>query len=614
MVYLHNGLKELYILQDSEITSAIRKKAIPISFANDTPPGTSGNKLDDYRWHRYLEFMREFIYAGVTGYDDAKSLANVDQSTVNSTYGGSWDKAILHGLADIVSANNRKLYAVKWPVIHWTRFKEVSKAKGMRDKVKSIDKILKRSHLNVDTRDVFNKADVNETGGIKLQDLTDLIAACEGYLGDKKRKSSTRRPAIQELLDAAELLHFIFQCSVGSYSQGKSILNKYPVFKSARTSSGFTAIGKAAIFGNLDNFKAMIGDNFPKNELQSRDWLPIDLARARAKDKLETHLDSTGGYSSAGPTVSDRNSVNALVEATVGEVKYHVRDIEAAFTTLYNNDLFKPILDLAAKDARKGRDSNYWGLRFYYSNSFNSGETRGGMGAAGNYDTKNNTLGFCGKGTESDGESIEGYLLKENATDRTMWQKSMEGTLIHELTHFAAYSAFDNWALPYTALGTIPMTSSFSTNNANEADAKSYYQAYVSDYKLKSNENMLKNCNPKWDCNADEIFKLNGLRPDDSNNEELYLYALLFGHVKTYNGKTGGAKGRSTPYEYDHGDAAMDDWAHDKKFTVSIGQEIIAHISQAIHLFGKDKVKAIVPSSYNWYKDVMMPKIATAAR
>ncbi len=542
---------------------------------------------------RYFELLLPYIHEGAEGYGAIKTLLNrsLKQLNVTSNFQGSWDEGIVTMLAAKAARRNIKIAIHKHPILSWEHFKATSAVWGPRNKVLPIDGILKENHFKPTAR----------YRDITVHDLESLITECNTYLGLANRRNSNRRPAIETVKKAAQIELAHRRVAIGDFNRVAKIFTDYASLVHFRDLKGFTALGKNATSRRIDQFRTMVTAGFDYNAIQPLGWRPIDFSRAHNSDPIEAYLESKGDIKTSCHSVSSRDTVTALMEAMCGYSDYVTRDLKAGLEALYSNVLFKPIMDLAAKDARIGRGTGKRGLRLFFAQGFNCNEPlsiRSGAGA-GNYERANNTLGWIGKaGTTS--RDIYEALAKESLADRRMYQKSMEGTLIHELTHFAAQKVYKNDALPYFSIqgllkhDTVPQ-------GENQRRAIAYYMAFVNDYDLAANVQIIRK-NAGKTSNPDQC----GIRMDNMQRRNDLLYFCIFGHVLSYT-----LKGQTVPFQHACQTLTTN---HGSMFKSGVGQEIISHIPQAIHCFGGvDAVRAIAPNSLTCFTDVFIPDMRREA-
>ncbi len=585
MLTVNNGLRELYILDAFQtLQKPYTAVAEEVDFRRNRPPGLTGQTLDDWCWEQTFDFLLPFMCRGFPGYDGMRRLLahEVSDDVVDYDHLGDLDRAIAVELTNAVVDGDYKLYATA-NFLDAALFKKRSSVSGRRNKITAIDTLL--GSLDAPRS---NKHDY------RLGDLPPIIAACDTYLADSGRSSSGRRPAVQELRRAAIIELCFSKVSVGDYDELADYIRADPLLKNARSRLGFTLFGYGAYYGATDQIEAMLRDELDHNAVQPWGWTPIDITRCRNTRKAEFVLEGLTNIMSSTGNVDAESTVEALLQATAGYLRHGTRSLRQAFETLYANDLFKPILDLAAADARGFRRQGHWKLRLYFDNFPTTGRCRSGMGGAGAYESRNNSLVFCGKAIGQPLDMVA-YLLEEPEEDRVMLQRSMEGTLIHELTHFAANRAFGNTAVPYPDSVPTELTPGVLSSLSEVRNAISYFQAYIDDYKLKRNREVITEMRSAT-SHTDQC----GIRLDDTGRVEELLYLTLFGHVFSYHGK-----GQITVYV--HEDPFWTERRHPPSFSIAIAQEIVSHISQGIQTLGLRAVQRMVPSSLDWYRDVMLP-------
>lgn len=277
------------------------------------------------------------------------------------------------------------------------------------------------------------------------------------------------------------------------------------------------------------------------------------------------------------------------------------RDVRQAFETLAEEPLFLPVLQLAARNALRARDPEAKrGLRLFFTGDPNC-MVAGFSAGAGAYEPSSHTLIVAGKrhadffGMRVEGRAAQDWekdLLVEEPSDwRKLCQTSLEGTLIHELTHFAAAVIYQNKdALPYA--------------DGDDAGRTAYYQAFFDDLELPVNQRMVARfCNPITNgatANPDQI------NPDTNGRE--YLYAILFGHTLDYLNKF--APRYPNP-EYTHNSPITGN--NDLDCRVLFGYEIITHTIQAIHMYpSRSRLNRHMPNCIRYLVDVFLPAVQDA--
>ena len=590
--YLNSGTKEIYLAPRGKDIPQKDKKSFQ-TVSKKTPPSVPKDLKKNYIWFKTNHILREFIHPGTDGYDAIKDFSGFTQKQVDADYGGCWEEAILEKLSDMVSNSRLKMAAhKKGRIIDWKYFTEASKARGSRDKIKPIDTILKTEKLS-------------------LNELEMLIQECETYLGLKDKQKSKRRPAVQRLLKAVQQLYAFAKVSVREYDQVKDLFEPAGIFnKEIRDADGFTLLGRAITAPNVEvsQIQQMVQDGFDINASQIYGLKPLDIAVATAQKDVEDYLRGIDGIQSIFPdTVEGENTVDILTSATFAPKNLVTRDIKQAYTNLYSNTKFRPIMDLAAKSASNVRNTKgSRGLRLFLINGYNTGIL--GAAGAGDYNPKNNSLRISTKGDNAKAAVVpyDQYLDKEKAEERDLNHQSMEGTLIHELTHFASQETFGNTALPY-----MPLNAALARGNpganTNENNAIAYYEAYIDDCEDPSIRAIV----AKYYRRTSNIDQLPG-KMNDASLLDLFLYCCIYGHVFSYAHKSGGA-----PISFQYKKIKSDLLSSIGNgevgilgISAGIGQEIISHISQALHCFGEDEVNRLASRSLAWYKNNLIPAIS----
>lgn len=610
---VHSLLREMIVVPTA---SSYREDSryVLVDFEATAPNGVPKQNRKVYAKSRYRQFLRQFVHPKAQGYDSVKAQSRLQQVDVDRYYQGSWDEGIVDKLANQAVLGTIKLYVHQFPILSLEHFSVASSVSGSRNKAGLIDAILKRPSFKTYSGDVFSQAAFPSS-----TDLNDLVEACGNYLKDKLFLTSGRIPAVKALLLAAKIEYALsLDVTLGDYSKQRAFLRGNGLLE-CRSRAGFTPFGMATMRmptpdpGRLDD---MLIDGCDINAPQCWGFRPIDLAKTVNRVGLEQWLVGKNAKSSS-LAVRNPETVAALVEATLG---YQLtRSIEEALAELYKNDLFKPILDLAAKDAKQprtfknvsvlGRQSAgaQRALRIYMVEAPDVTSFRTGAGA-GNYELTNNTLGVCGKAPFNAGV-IETYLEKESKKDRDMYQRSLEGTIIHELTHFAAFRVYKNSSLPYAPLRRA-LGPEVIPSDQNETNAKAYFAAYVEDWRANMNSSIVQ----KWAkkrLHVDQAESMIGGRQDDPQHVEGYQYLCLFGHVFSYSDKFKQQMG----VQYRHGDTDLQNTETlTDCFHAGVGMEIITHLVQAIHCFGgTSEINKIAPRSVNWFENTFLPAVRRAA-
>ncbi len=607
MIAVCGGNLEILVLRWGLVKDTIPDELEPHYFELDysqTPPGLSLAQRRAYMYQALFEYLLRVVHFGAEGWKHLHSwcFQEVGLERVENEFAGDWEHAIIDMLCTKVLDREAYIYRHKHPVISTEHFRLNSQATGMRGNVAEIDRILARDGVAKDEdRHLLQMYGVNH--------LRDLVEACESFL--EGHGTSARRGAVEKLLYAARCEYAVISTRNGDFLKVKDLVKADPRVRTARcAASGMSLLGAAAHFGSEKQIE-QIRDTFKVdiNQLQQHGWYPLDWARTENSWRVEAALSALDAKSRCAE-VSEPNTVEALVEATAVPATMHVRTVEGCFETLYENDLFKPILDMAAMDARRERVDKTGGLRLFFALGRDCAQFRTGMAPVGNYDVKNNTLGFASRG---DFKPVQGggqespftYYPREKAEWRTHFQASMESTVIHELTHFAVAKIWNNNALPYGKVDQLNLTPQSQAANEAEAALLAYAKAYLADLTLEANRETLVQGFQSGDP-YDHVDTC-GLDPFDASNARLRLYFTLFGHVLGY-----GDRGRDRVFVHD--DAFLTGNGVKGYFTTGVMQEVVSHISQALHnQGGQAAVSAMIPSTFAWYRDVFLAKARAAA-
>lgn len=440
-------------------------------------------------------------------------------------------------------------------------FKAASKITGgKRNKIGDVDSAL------LALRDLWTAyvdsatSDSTRSANIEYVRLLDpLIAACETYLGRGDRLDSGRRPAVLALRKVALAYRAIFGADTDrgpEYLRRSMYAGNDPDF---RGREGYTALGTVIAAGDdWAKAKALIDQGASVDAPQIHGWLPLDLARAKMRRTLERRLVLLGARSRAATSITyDAGAtkevvVGLLMQATCWDPE-GPRDIRAAFETLWDNARFQPILRVAARSACERRDDATGALRIYSSSRRSTRAIAAGAGA-GLFNQDNYTLTL-------------GALSS---------QLSLEGTIIHELTHHACFYVFKNSGIPCER----NPGDNVSTKGAYGL-SRAYRDACVADF--TGTDSILLYPTVANVSNADE---LTGDRATGLNKRAVTLVTRLAGYL-------GGEK-------------LVGD------FTLGCALEQIVSIPQALHTCGTaDEVRQIAPAVLAYFDDVFLPALET---
>ena len=609
-IYVNNLIREAYLVKWPE--SRFHNDAyLAANFVRNAPDGLHGEKLKAYARNRYRQFLRPLIHPAAGGYTQVMKATGLSPDNLPVQYQDALEEAMVDKLAELLVLGQYELFIHKHPILSLSHFQVASGPRPRRHRFGPIDDLLAQTEVVEYGADPW--AQERFSGPAPLRKL---IAACEVYLQGESNVAvlALRRAAEVELVLAAIEVGGYSKELVGMSGTPRAFLMQNNLLE-CRSRLGYTPLGLAAKWGNED-LSQMRNDGCNLAARQPWGLEVIDVAAAQIRPDVEQYI-SASIDPSRRRLVTATGTVDTLLQATMS---YELtRSARQAFVTLYENDLFKPILDLAAKDARRAREFKSYdafgktikgvrfGLRLLFVEAFTVASFSNGAGA-GAYDPKNNTLAVCGKGTPdpSDKKTIEAYLEEESIADRAMYQKSVEGTLIHELTHFAAWTVWGNSALPYKPIQEAVEPAVDYPPTSGEAAAQAYYKAFLADWTANKDLPLIQ----KWAKNrqhTDQAKSLVGGRMDDPNSWQGYRYLSLFGHLFDYLGKFIAMKP-----QYIHKDQtfkAVEGTSQDA-FYAGIGMEIVTHFVQTIHMFGgATDIGAIMPNTMNWYTSVFLPAV-----
>jgi hypothetical protein len=323
--------------------------------------------------------------------------------------------------------------------------------------------------------------------------------------------------------------------------------------------------------------------NWPTN------WTPLDIARANVSPSSETALQTQnatsvsptrlgiqsraggGGFAarrlrradsltSLGRGPARVHTVDVLMAATCNDAD-NARNIRDAYDNLYSIEFLRPILGLAALQAIGNRTVAAAAARAL--RIFTAGGQSAPAGGDGIYNAFNNTLVVGAKGSASP-RAIDG-------------QKSMEGTLVHELTHHAALVAFDNDVMPFPRVVAVPLPA--GTGRVEPA----YLNAIHADLQLADNQT--KGQNPTY-------APLRTANDIDATDAPGGIFVTVLGRCPVGYAMTGG-------------------FVATAPFQCSLGMafEYIVGIPQSLALYGRGPVNTQTPNLLAYFEQTFIPRI-----
>lgn len=196
----------------------------------------------------------------------------------------------------------------------------------------------------------------------------------------------------------------------------------------------------------------------------ARGWTPMDMATAAGSTRVEDYMlrnqlavapplfaaddatpkstvDVLMAATKIDPKLKANETLQAAMQRTEGEVR-------AQYCELYRRPEFRSVLDLAAANALGSRADDPPATRIFMTFNTDFAGALTGKGGFGAFDPDSNTLAL---GADRD-------------------TRTLEGTIIHELTHHAADMVYGNEAVPFA--------------DETDNDAQAYLAAVEGDVKL----------------------------------------------------------------------------------------------------------------------------------
>lgn len=465
---------------------------------------------------------------------------------------------------------------------------------GGRDKIVPVDTALKNYWKDKDKgllTDVF----------LLEPRIIDILTACKTYMADATRgDKSKRNPGVIELRRAAEkdLEDLYGSDDYVAQLKAKRLLNRVaydgmaPIHRAVqrrqkekvrklvadgtrpdvRSRDGNTALGLSALGQNEEMARLMLELGAGPSAPALLNLKPIDLACTKQSAAVERLLLENGGTGrmkkeiplpspprvkvAVAPLLpgvapiakvkhAQRTPVEILKDASaVGTSRYPDGDPFkcpgpdrvplAAWEHLWAVEQLRPILSLAALEALGPRAGGRGALRIFFVHD--KAINRVAAQAAGLYETLNNTLTVGGKNS----------------------QASMEGTLIHELTHHAEFLVYANGGPPYFA------------GNDN-----GYLAALDAD--LSANVAMYDDY--KRNASADDV---------DAADEDGAAYTTLLARLEGYSNEPGARIGR---------------------FSKGQVREALVGVPQCLHQYGGAYSTRHAPQLTAYFENVFLPEV-----
>jgi ankyrin repeat protein len=204
---------------------------------------------------------------------------------------------------------------------------------------------------------------------------------------------------------------------------------------------GQTPLYGAAFKCNNGMLNALLTGGANVNVTDARGWTPLDQAAAMGGLDPDTE-DLLLAKGAKGKEVKLEGVVKSTVDVLVAAAltdqteplkqKEALDKLRASLEDLYRNPQFRPILDLAALDAVGERKGDKKALRIYLSSGESTASINGDGAGRGSYSG------------DKGGKATNNLSLGLKRPD-----EDLGGTLVHELTHHAAFQLFQNGGKPY---------------------------------------------------------------------------------------------------------------------------------------------------------------------
>jgi ankyrin repeat protein len=463
----HHGKSALHMALSQEPSSD--KRSLPASLVKALLANGANAKLKDPNGKSPLdlaqmgpcangEIMQEFTMAGEANFvdlfisrfiEDTKRLykptwkpgmAQLDEAEVRKAAadmaeklgGNDLDKTILTSPEDV--ANAMSLPEVVKEIarlieVTSTRNTERNKVKDCisnhdiaeLEKLLSADPILARTEIDEkmplalaalqgksDIIDVFLKYGVS-IDQVNSKGRTALLEVCSQEIG--KTDSGKQKEATKN--------------SLALITKGANV--------NARNGAGQTPLHQAAFRNNTELMGVLFDLGADPKLKDKRGWTAHDTALGSTNKEAEEFFYNEN-KGERDPKLVDAfdpkakvltSTIDILCQATMCNDPAQESEVRKNYETLYADPTMRPMLDLAAAAACKGRKPPKGGLRIFVNNSNVVGPLFGQtIGPSGAYDEQTNSLLIPMK---SDGK-----------------EKDPIGTLAHELTHFAAHMITDD--------------------------------------------------------------------------------------------------------------------------------------------------------------------------
>ena len=222
----------------------------------------------------------------------------------------------------------------------------------------------------------------------------------------------------------------------------------------ARDGRGRNALHYAAYGGRQMNAQYLIGAGVAVESRDNAGWTAYDVASAAGQHALAAHLAPLVAAAPGGrdPRELDlapgpHSATEILAAATKSmDPLVHWGQLKAMYDELYRYDDLRPILDVAALEARTSRAVNPAALRIYLSDDDSAFRLRAG-GGHGSYNDMDKRAGPGQPITQKREGTITTGGVRAAASGIS-GENVMLGTLIHELTHHAAMKVSGNNVIP----------------------------------------------------------------------------------------------------------------------------------------------------------------------